>query len=61
MPASAVPSQAPKYLQHEDGSVRICIGEACCTVSSWHLVEPKIKQLEKPIESKNSESNHIQS
>lgn len=28
-----------------DGSVRVCLGELCGTVSSWHLVEPKLAQL----------------
>jgi len=29
-----------------DGCIRICLGRVCCTVSSWHLVEAKRKQLE---------------
>lgn len=28
-----------------DGSVRVCLGGLCGTVSSWHLVEPKLAQL----------------
>ena len=28
-----------------DGCVRVCIGNNCGTVSSHHLVEPKINQL----------------
>jgi hypothetical protein len=36
-----------------DGSIRICLvqegREACCTVSSWHLVEEKRRQLEEAL------------
>ena len=28
-----------------DGSIRVCVGNVCGTVSSWHLVEPKANQL----------------
>ena len=38
-----------------DGSIRICLThqgrEACCTVSSWHLVEEKRRQLEDALRS----------
>ena len=30
-----------------DGCVRVCLGNRCGTVSSWHLVEPKLNQLRK--------------
>lgn len=29
----------------DDGTVRVCLGQLCGTVSSWHLVEPKLNQL----------------
>ena len=28
-----------------DGCIRIWVGNYCGTVSSWHLVEPKVQQL----------------
>ena len=30
-----------------DGCVRVWVGDYCGTVSSWHLVEPKVRQLVK--------------
>jgi hypothetical protein len=29
----------------DDGCIRVCVGDHCGTVSSWHLVEPKANQL----------------
>ena len=29
----------------DDGAIRVCVGDHCGTVSSWHLVEPKANQL----------------
>ena len=45
--------QTPEYFQCEDGSIRICIGEFCGTVSSWHLVAPKVNQLKELLDAKN--------
>jgi hypothetical protein len=42
---SAAPSVQPTCQTLADGSVRVCIGSTCGTVSSHHLVEPKINQL----------------
>jgi hypothetical protein len=28
-----------------DGAIRVCVGDRCGTVSSWHLVEGKAAQL----------------
>jgi hypothetical protein len=28
-----------------DGAIRVCLGGVCGTVSSWHLVEVKERQL----------------
>lgn len=30
-----------------DGSIRVCLGGVCGTVSSWHLVAQKERQLER--------------
>ena len=43
--ASASPTPAAKIRTLDDGCVRIQVGEYVGTVSSMHLVEPKIKQL----------------
>ena len=47
----------------DDGSVRVCVGDVCGTVSSWHLVEPKINQLKKhesrAIASAGSDDNRV--
>jgi hypothetical protein len=42
---SAASSVQPTCHTLDDGSVRVCIGDTCGTVSSHHLVEPKINQL----------------
>jgi hypothetical protein len=43
---SAATSVQPICHTLDDGSVRVCIGNTCGTVSSHHLVEPKINQLQ---------------
>jgi hypothetical protein len=43
---SAASSVQPTYRTLDDGSVRVCVGNLCGTVSSHHLVEPKINQLQ---------------
>lgn len=30
-----------------DGAIRVCLGGVCGTVSSWHLVAQKVRQLER--------------
>jgi hypothetical protein len=42
---SAASSVQPTLTNLSDGCVRVCIGETCGTVSSHHLVEPKVNQL----------------
>jgi hypothetical protein len=42
---SAASSVQPTLENLPDGCVRVCIGTNCGTVSSHHLVEPKINQL----------------
>jgi len=42
---SAASSVQPTLENLSDGCVRVCIGDTCGTVSSHHLVEPKINQL----------------
>lgn len=42
---TAASSVQPTLENLSDGCVRVCIGETCGTVSSHHLVEPKINQL----------------
>ena len=42
---SVSPTPAAKIRTLDDGCVRIQVGEYVGTVSSMHLVEPKIKQL----------------
>ena len=42
---SAATSVSPLLENLSDGSVRVCIGNVCGTVSSHHLVEPKLNQL----------------
>ena len=42
---SQLPMPAAKIRTLDDGCVRIQVGEYDGTVSSMHLVEPKIKQL----------------
>jgi hypothetical protein len=42
---SAASSVQPICHTLDDGQVRICIGDTCGTVSSAHLIEPKINQL----------------
>jgi hypothetical protein len=42
---SAASSVQPTLENLSDGCVRVCIGTVCGTVSSHHLVEPKINQL----------------
>ena len=42
---SAATSVQPTFENLSDGSIRVCIGQTCGTVSSHHLVEPKINQL----------------
>ena len=43
--ASTSPTPGAKIRTLDDGCVRIQVGEYVGTVSSMHLVEPKIKQL----------------
>jgi len=44
---SHAPTPNPKIRTlPEDGSIRITLGEFVGTVSSMHLIEPKIKQLQ---------------
>ena len=43
--ASTSPMPGAKIRTLEDGCVRIQLGEYVGTVSSMHLVEPKVKQL----------------
>jgi hypothetical protein len=42
---SAATSVQPTLETLDDGCVKVCIGNHCGTVSSYHLVEPKINQL----------------
>jgi hypothetical protein len=42
---SAASSVQPTYQTLDDGSVVVCLGTTCGTVSSFHLVEPKLNQL----------------
>jgi hypothetical protein len=42
---TAASSVQPTLENLSDGCVRVCIGETCGTVSSHHLVEPKVNQL----------------
>ena len=35
----------PVITNLDDGCVRICIGSVCGTVSSHHLIDPKVNQL----------------
>jgi len=42
---SAASSVQPTLETLDDGCVRVCIGNNCGTVSSHHLIEPKINQL----------------
>lgn len=30
----------------DDGCVRVCVGDCCGVVSSFHLIEPKVNQLQ---------------
>lgn len=46
--------RCPTYYQLEDGAIRICFGDVCGTVSSWHLVPPKVQQLRKLLEKTNA-------
>ncbi len=43
--ASTSPTPGAKIRTLDDGCVRVQVGEYVGTVSSMHLVEPKIKQL----------------
>ena len=43
--ASNSPMPAAKIRTLDDGCVRVQVGEYVGTVSSMHLVEPKVKQL----------------
>jgi len=43
--ASTSPVPAAKIRTLDDGCVRVQVGEYVGTVSSMHLVEPKVKQL----------------
>jgi hypothetical protein len=47
---SAAASVQPTLENLSDGCVRVCIGETCGTVSSHHLVEPKVNQLKQLIQ-----------
>ena len=42
---SGMPMPAAKIRTLDDGCVRVQVGEYVGTVSSMHLVEPKVKQL----------------
>lgn len=42
---AAASSVQPTLENLPDGSVRVCVGDTCGTVSSHHLVEPKVNQL----------------
>jgi len=42
---SAATSVQPTWETLDDGCIRVCIGTNCGTVSSHHLIEPKINQL----------------
>jgi len=42
---NAASTVEPSYHTLDDGSIRVCLGETCGTVSSFHLVEPKVNQL----------------
>ena len=35
----------PVITNLDDGCVRICLGNVCGTVSSHHLIDPKVNQL----------------
>ena len=35
----------PVITNLDDGCVRVCIGTVCGTVSSHHLIDPKVNQL----------------
>jgi hypothetical protein len=45
--------RCPTYYQLDDGAIRICFGDVCGTVSSWHLVPPKVQQLRNILEQTN--------
>jgi len=47
---SAATSVQPTCHTLADGSVLVCLGEVCGTVSSFHLVEPKLSQLHQLVE-----------
>lgn len=47
---SAATSVQPTYQTLADGSVMVCLGATCGTVSSFHLVEPKVNQLHQLID-----------
>ena len=42
---SAASSVQPTLETLDDGCVRVCLGNNCGVVSSYHLVEPKINHL----------------
>ena len=42
---SAATTVQPILENLSSGEIRVCIGQTCGTVSSHHLVEPKINQL----------------
>ena len=35
----------PVITNLDDGCVRVCVGDVCGTVSSHHLIDPKVNQL----------------
>ena len=43
--STVFPLPATEVTQQDDGMVKICIGEFCGWVSSYHLVEVKENQL----------------
>jgi hypothetical protein len=40
-------STEPTTTQLPDGAIRVCVGNRCGTVSSWHLVPGKVAQLQR--------------
>ena len=55
--ASVSPTPEVKIRTLDDGAVRVQVGEYVGTVTSLHLVEPKIKQLMSYWTSKNNLSD----
>lgn len=42
-----------------DGSIRVCLAGICGTVSSWHLVAQKVRQLERLWERRGNDPERV--